>query len=103
MSLYFEGADMDTGNRKLRMGMVGGGPGALIGRIHRIAAAMDGEAELTAGVFSRDFEKSRHTGRELHLDPDRCYRSYEEMAEKEARLPVDRRIDFVSVLSLIHI
>jgi len=90
---------MNTRNRKLRMGMVGGGPGALIGKIHRIAATMDGEVELTAGVFSRDFEKTRQTGQDLHLDPDRCYRNFEEMAKKEARLPAHRRIDFVTVVT----
>ena len=90
---------MEAWKRKLRMGMVGGGQGAFIGGVHRIAAAMDGQIELTAGCFSRDYENTKKTGEELYLDPSRCYASYEEMAEKEAALPEDKRIDFVSVVT----
>jgi predicted dehydrogenase len=85
--------------RKLRYGMVGGGPGAFIGAVHRKAAALDGLAELVAGAFSSNPEKSRAQGRELHLDPERVYGSFEEMAEREAALPEDRRIDFVSIVT----
>jgi len=81
------------------MGMVGGGPDALIGKVHRIAATMDHGVELVAGSFSRDYEKTRIMGNELSLDPDRCYKSYEEMAEKEAKIPADRRMDFVTVVT----
>ena len=84
---------------RLRMGMVGGGEGAFIGGVHRIAARMDGEIELVAGCFSRDPENSRRTGAELHLDPARVYGSYQEMAEKEAALPAEERIDFVSIVT----
>ena len=56
-------------NRKVRYGMVGGGPGAFIGAVHRKAAAMDGEIELVAGAFSSDATKSRAQGAALHLDP----------------------------------
>ncbi len=83
--------------RILRMGMVGGGPGAFIGEVHRKAARMDGQIEIVAGVFSTDPEKSRATGRALGLAPDRVYTSYEQMAEQEAKLPADQRIDFVAV------
>jgi predicted dehydrogenase len=86
-------------NRKLRYGMVGGGPGAFIGAIHRRAASLDGLAELVAGAFSSDAEKSRKFGAELFLDPARAYGSYEEMLEGELRLPVGERIDFVSIVT----
>ncbi|MFN3326885.1 MAG: Gfo/Idh/MocA family oxidoreductase [Bryobacteraceae bacterium] len=85
--------------RKLRMGMVGGGQGAFIGAVHRIAATLDQQVELVAGCFSRDYENTKETGRQLYLDPARCYASYEEMAAKEAALTEDKRIDFVSVVT----
>lgn len=86
-------------NRKLRMGMIGGGRGAFIGSVHRMAAALDGKIELTAGCFSADPEKSRLSGADLLLDPDRVYGTYQEMVEKELALPADRRIDFVSIVT----
>jgi predicted dehydrogenase len=85
--------------RKLRMGMVGGGQGAFIGAVHRLAAQMDGQAELVAGVFSRDWENTQTTGRQLYLDSSRLYHSYSDMAAAEARRPVDSRIDFVSIVT----
>jgi predicted dehydrogenase len=85
--------------RKLRMGMVGGGPGAFIGAVHRIAAALDGQAELVAGVFSRDWDRTRLTGEQLYLDPARVYRSYQDMAAAEAKLPPGTRIDFVTIVT----
>jgi len=90
-------------NRKLRFGMIGGGPGAFIGAVHRRAATMDGLATLVAGAFSSDREKSRAQGRELHLDSDRVYESYQAMAEREAARPVDERIDFVSIVTPNHL
>ncbi len=90
---------MQPWKRKLRMGMVGGGQGAFIGGVHRIAAALDGKIELVAGCFSRDYDNTRETGRQLYLDESRCYRTYEEMAKNEAKLPDDRRIDFVSIVT----
>lgn len=86
-------------NRKLRMGMVGGGRGAFIGAVHRMAAALDGKIDLVAGAFSSNPEKSRLSGEDLMLDPARVYASYQEMAEKEAALPEDQRIDFVSIVA----
>lgn len=79
--------------------MVGGGPGAFIGEVHRKAANLDGEIELVAGAFSSSPEKSRQKGEELYLDSDRIYDTYEEMAERESSLPEDERIDFVSVVT----
>lgn len=84
-------------NRKLRMGMVGGGPGAFIGEVHRKAARMDGQIEIVAGAFDIEPEKSKETGRELYLDPNRAYNNFEEMVEGELKLSKDERIDFVSI------
>ena len=81
------------------MGMVGGGQGAFIGAVHRMAAALDQQIELVAGVFSRDATNSVITGQQLFLDPSRVYRSYAEMAAGEAQLPPERRIDFVSIVT----
>ena len=86
-------------NRKLRMGMIGGGPGAFIGAVHRLAASMDGEIELVCGAFSSDPGKSKLTGQELHLEPGRVYGSYQEMIEKESLLPSDSRMDIVSIVT----
>lgn len=85
--------------RKLRMGMVGGGRGAFIGAVHRLAANLDGQIELVAGCFSSDAEKARLSGEDLYLNPDRVYTTYEEMVKKEAALPKDQRIDFVSIVT----
>jgi predicted dehydrogenase len=79
--------------------MVGGGEGAFIGGVHRIAAMLDNEVELVAGAFSRDAENSKRTGTRLYLDPNRVYGSYQEMAEQEAKLPEGDRIDFVSIVT----
>lgn len=89
-------------NRKLRMGMVGGGPGAFIGAIHRTAAFMDGEIELVAGAFSSNEEKSKSIGKDLHLSQERAYGSFEEMITKEKALPENERIDFVSIVTPNH-
>ena len=90
---------MESWKRKLRMGMVGGGQGAFIGGVHRLCAAMDGQIELVAGCFSRDPANTKKTGAELYLDPKRCYATYQEMADREATLPADKRIDFVSIVT----
>ncbi len=88
--------------RKLRMGMVGGGRGAFIGAVHRMAATLDGKIELAAGAFSSDPERSRASGRDLLLPPDRVYGSYREMIEKESALPPGDRIDFVVIVTPNH-
>ena len=91
------------GARTLRMGMVGGGPGAFIGDVHRRAACLDGDVELVAGAFSSSPAKSRRKGRELGLSRARSYRSYAEMVDREAALPEDERIDFVSIVTPNHV
>ncbi|HEY6955552.1 MAG TPA: Gfo/Idh/MocA family oxidoreductase, partial [Flavisolibacter sp.] len=89
--------------RKLRMGMIGGGPGAFIGAIHRTAATMDGEIELVCGAFSSDPQKSKQAGETLNLDPKRIYPSYEEMILQEAKLPATEKMDFVSIVTPNHL
>jgi len=84
-------------NRKLKMGMVGGGPGAFIGEVHRKAARLDEGIELVSGAFDINPRKSKQMGKELCLDGKRIYKTYEEMIEKELALPVGERIDFVSI------
>ena len=84
-------------DRKLKMGMIGGGPGAFIGEVHRKAARMDGGIELVAGAFDINPRKSKQMGRELCLNPKRVYRNYEEMIERELKLPEGERVDFVSI------
>src|SRR5215217_2743365 len=76
-------------SRKIRYGMVGGGRGAFIGAVHRIAANIDGQIELVCGAFSSDPEKSKASGADLFLPPDSCYGTYEEMIQKEKALPAD--------------
>ena len=90
---------MQSWTRKLRMGMVGGGQGAFIGGVHRMAAALDQQIDLVAGCFSRDPENTRLTGQQLYIDPSRCYDTYDAMAQAEANLPEDERIDFVSIVT----
>ena len=84
-------------NRKLKMGMVGGGPGALIGGVHRKAARMDDGIELVAGAFDINPRKSKQMGRELLLNRKRVYGTYEQMIKHELKLPEGERIDFVSI------
>jgi predicted dehydrogenase len=84
-----------TVTRKLRMGMAGGGPGAFIGPVHRIAAELDGRVELVAGAFSSSPEKSKAAGASYRIDPDRAYSSYEEMFAKEKERT--DAIDFVVI------
>jgi len=87
--------------RKLRMGMVGGGRGAFIGQVHRMAANLDGKIELVAGCFSSDPEKSKLSGEDFFLDPARVYGSYAEMAAAEASR--EDKIDFVSIVVQNHL
>lgn len=90
-------------NRKLRMGMVGGGIGSFIGPIHRKAAGIDGEIELVCGAFSIKPEESQATGEALYLNPERVYNTFPEMMEKERKMPADKRMDFVSVVTPNHV
>lgn len=86
-------------NRKLRMGMVGGGSDAFIGAIHRRAAFMDNQIELVCGCFSIDPEISKSSGLSYFLPEDRIYSSYQEMFEHEMTLPEDERMDFVTIVT----
>lgn len=89
--------------RKLRMGMVGGGIGAFIGDVHRKAAAMDGHISLVCGAFDVDPEKSKEAGKMMLLPENRVYGTYQEMFEKEKALPEDERMDFVSIVTPNHV
>lgn len=82
---------------KLTYGMVGGGPGAFIGDVHRRAIAFDGKSKIVAGCFSQNEAKSKETGETLGLEPDRIYTSYQDMADKESSRPDG--IDFVSIVT----
>lgn len=84
-----------TKTRKLRMGMVGGGPGAFIGPVHKMAAELDGRIELVAGSFSQSAERSRTAGESFKIDPARAYTGYKEMLAAELARPDP--IDFVSI------
>jgi len=86
-------------NRKLRMGMIGGGKDAFIGAIHRIAANMDGLIELKAGALSVNPEVAIESGKILFLDPARTYTDYKTMLEKEAALPESERLDFITIVT----
>jgi predicted dehydrogenase len=86
-------------NRKLRMGMVGGGKDAFIGAIHRIAANMDGLIELNCGALSAHPDTAIASGEALFLPKEKNYSTYEEMFKKEASLPADQRMDFVTIVT----
>lgn len=90
-------------NRKLRMGMIGGGKNAFIGAIHRIAANMDGLIELKAGAFSSDPEISKASGEMLFLNPERTYPDYKTMLEAEAKKPADEKLDFIAIVTPNHV
>ncbi len=83
--------------------MVGGGPGAFIGNVHRIAARLDGQIELVCGAFSSDPLKSVEAGKSLFLSENRVYGSYEEMILKEKNLPENERMDFISIVTPNHV
>lgn len=94
---------MNENHRKIRMGMVGGGQGAFIGAVHRIAAAIDQQVELVCGAFSSNPETSRISGESFYLPADRSYGSFQEMMEKEAALPLGERMDFVAIVTPNHV
>ena len=91
-----------TLERKLKMGMVGGGRDAFIGAVHRRAAMLDGGVDLVAGCFSSTPEKSKLSAQDLFVGEDRAYGTWEEMVEKESALPERERIDFVSIVTPNH-
>lgn len=90
-------------NTKVRMGMVGGAEGAFIGAIHRIAARLDGLIDLVAGSFSSDPMRSKTTAEILGIERTRNYDSYQQMFIEEAKLPEDKRIDFVVIVTPNHL
>ena len=92
----------NTAGRKLRMGMVGGGPGAFIGNVHRIASRIDGQIELVCGAFSSDPAKSQAHGQSLFLPARRAYPTWQDMIREEAKLPAGERMDFVSIVTPNH-
>jgi len=85
------------------MGLIGGGPGSFIGRIHRIAAELDGEAELVCGAFSSSPSRSHEAGDAYHLPSSRVYDSYAQMIAAEKALPADARMDFAAIVTPNHV
>ncbi len=90
-------------SQKLRLGMIGGGQGAFIGAVHRIASRIDDAYELVCGAFSSDPERSKASGIALGLDPGRAYASYQEMFEKELALPEAQRVQVISIVTPNHV
>jgi predicted dehydrogenase len=88
--------------RKLRMGIVGGGQGSFIGRVHVTAAVLDNRAALVAGALSSDPERAKASAADYDIDLSRAYASYQEMFDRERALPADKRIDFVSIATPNH-
>jgi predicted dehydrogenase len=98
--MAIEGGAVGAAGRRLRLGMVGGGQGAFIGGVHRMAARLDDRYELVAGALSSDPDRAMASALEFHIPPDRAYRSFQEMAEKEAER--SDRIDVVAVVTPNH-
>lgn len=88
---------------KLRLGMIGGGQGAFIGAVHRIAARMDDQYELVCGAFSSDPAKSKASGLLLNIKEDRVYNSWQELIEQEKQLPKDERVQVISIVTPNHV
>ena len=89
---------------RLRMGLVGGGEGAFIGAVHRIAAELDGRIELVCGAFSSNPSRSKRFGQELYdLPPNRSYGTFNEMVTEELRLPTEERMHFVVIAVPNHL
>jgi len=89
-------------NRKLRMGLIGGGQGSFIGRVHSIAACLDNRATVVAGALSSNAERSKASAPSYDISPSRAYGSYEAMFDAESKLPTGERIDFVSITTPNH-
>lgn len=99
--MAIEGKDEGMRGRRIRLGMIGGGQGAFIGGVHRMAARLDDHFELVAGALSSSPEKALASAKDLGLDPARSYGSYEEMAEKESARPDG--IEAVSIVTPNHV
>lgn len=89
-------------NRKLRMGLIGGGQGAFIGRVHAIAAVLDNRAELVAGALSSDPARAKASAPDYDITAERAYGTYQELFDREKNLPADQKIDFVSITTPNH-
>lgn len=89
--------------RPVRMGMVGGGQGAFIGQVHRMAAALDGRIQLVCGAFSQSYENTLQTGQNLGLSQPRLYPDWQHMLKREAMLPVDKRMEFLCIVTPNHL
>ena len=83
--------------------MVGGGEGAFIGAVHRMAAAIDGEWRMAAGAFSTDAGRNARTGDALGLDPQRVYGTFEQLVEGERALPPEARVDAIAIVTPNHL
>lgn len=92
----------ETSKTKIRMGMIGGGSGAFIGAVHRMAASIDNEIELVCGAFSSSAEKSIASGRALMLPEQRCYPDFQTMVDAESKLPANQRMQFVAIVTPNH-
>ena len=92
-----------NGNRRIRYGMVGGGEGAFIGAVHRMATALDGEYSLVCGAFSSDADRSRRSGDTLGVDPGRTYESLDAMLAGESVLPPDERMQVLVIVTPNHL
>ena len=99
--MAIEGSSEQTRQPRIRLGMVGGGAGAFIGAVHRIAARIDDQFDLVAGALSSSPEKAIASGRDLGLDPTRTYSSYRDMAIREAKLK--NGIEAVSIVTPNHV
>src|SRR5512144_1376908 len=91
-----------TLNRKLRMGLVGGGQGSFIGRVHATAAVLDNRAALVAGALSSNAEKAKASAADYDIPVARAYGSYQELIDAESKLPADQRVDFLAVTTPNH-
>src|SRR6476660_5036328 len=94
---------MVENSTRLKLGMIGGGPGSFIGAIHRIAARMDNYYDLIGGAFSGSAEKSLETGRELGLEESRIYPSYQELILKEKQKPNSEKIKVIAIVTPNHL
>jgi predicted dehydrogenase len=99
--MAIEGTAQDAVGRRLRLGMVGGGRGAFIGGVHRMAARLDDRYELVAAALSADKQRAHESAADLHLDPDRSYDTFVEMARKESARPDG--IDVVAIVTPNHL
>lgn len=88
---------------KVRMGMIGGGQGAFIGAVHRMAAALDGRIELVCASFSQDYENTKITGAQESIPKERLYATWQDMLDRESELPEDERMECVSIVSPNHL